>query len=346
MYYGDSLMNTSLYQKAWQKREALFDRCEAEQTNCYRVFHGTAEGMPGVTVDRYGPQLLVQSFHRPVSELPMEALLAFYRARLPDIEHVAINDRSASSSRRARHATDKPDVELGLQAQELGVQYRVAARHEGEDPLLFLDLRVARRWILQAAKDLRVLNLFAYTAGAGVCAALGGAAFVTNVDFSQFALRFAAENFTLNTIAAENYTCIEADCFAALRQFAGQPALSRVRKGRRVNTVPRQPSLTAQQFDLVILDPPAWAKSPFGTVDLVRDYQSVFKPAIQVLAEGGKILACNNVARVKNDEWCDLLQRCAKKAGRPIRDIEVLTPEEDFPSFDGQHPLKIAICAF
>jgi len=101
--------------------------------------------------------------------------------------------------------------------------------------------------------------------------------------------------------------------------------------------------LQAEQFDLVFLDPPKWAKSPYGTVDLVRDYPSVFKPSLLATKPGGRLVCCNNVAQVDRDDWIDQLQRSARKAGRSIKSLEIIQPEADFPSFDNNPPLKIAV---
>ena len=92
-----------------------------------------------------------------------------------------------------------------------------------------------------------------------------------------------------------------------------------------------------------MLDPPTWATSAFGTVDLVRDYQSLFKPSLLATKPGGVVLACNHVASVHVDEWMEKLDRCATKCGRPLESMQVLAPEADFPSPDGRHPLKMVL---
>jgi len=93
----------------------------------------------------------------------------------------------------------------------------------------------------------------------------------------------------------------------------------------------------------VLLDPPAWAKSAFGTVDLLRDYQSLLKPALLATAEDGVLICCNNLAKVAMADWREQVLRCASKLGRPVRDCQVLAPAADFPSLDGQPPLKTLI---
>ena len=87
---------------------------------------------------------------------------------------------------------------------------------------------------------------------------------------------------------------------------------------------------------------PRFAKSPFGVVDVIRDYPSILKPALLATREGGELICTNNVAEIELEPWLDILRRCAEKCGRPIRSLTHLAPESDFPSFDGQPPLKIA----
>jgi len=128
----------------------------------------------------------------------------------------------------------------------------------------------------------------------------------------------------------------QSDFFPAIRQLAGLPVKQRGK--------PRPyPNLAAKTYDLVVLDPPRWSKSPFGTVDLIRDYQSLLKPSLLATSEGGQLLCSNNVSKVSREDWGQILTRCAEKAGRPLKSLEWIQPEADFPSRDGNPPLKIAL---
>jgi 23S rRNA (cytosine1962-C5)-methyltransferase len=324
---------------ALDARADLLPRLQAEQTDAYRLYHGTAEGTPGLTIDRYGELLLIQTFHQPLDSATEEAIKAFYRSHFPAL--VAIyNDRSGGNSRitntlpeEALLAATQPRV-----AHEMGVSYAIQARHGGQDPWLFLDMRAGRRRVMAEASGKSVLNLFAYTCGVGIAAAAAGAQAVLNVDFSESSLAVGKENARLNTLAVRP-RFVKSDAFAAMRQLSGlgQPSLVR---GRRLPPFPR---LEAQQFDLVFLDPPRHAKSPFGVVDLVNDYSALFKPALLCTREGGTLICCNNVAEVERDTWLDQMERSARKAGRPVREMEWILPESDFPSRDGRPPLKIAL---
>ncbi|MCP9338440.1 class I SAM-dependent rRNA methyltransferase [Stutzerimonas xanthomarina] len=323
---------------AYLNREALLCELHREATDCYRLFHGSQEGAPGLTVDRYGPLLQVQSFHQT---LEREALLALHEQTCTNLGIrllLAYNDRSQGNSRIDRsdpvYRADPAALE-DLIGHEWGLNYRVRARHSGQDPLLFLDLRNVRGWIKANSAGKSVLNLFAYTCGAGLCAAAGGAREVVNLDFAESNLAVGRENGTLNPELAP-MQFIQSDYFPAIRQLADIPIPQ-----RRGRSLPDYPRLSPQQFDLVLLDPPAWSKSAFGTVDLLRDYQSLLKPALLATAENGVLICCNNLAKVDLDDWRDQVLRCATKTGRPVRDCQILPPAADFPSTDGKPPLKV-----
>ncbi|WP_293760469.1 class I SAM-dependent methyltransferase [uncultured Aquitalea sp.] len=327
----------ALLEAAAQRRAGLFERLAAEETDSYRLFHGSVEGLPGLTVDRYGPLMLVQSFHAALSADELAVVTAFCRRHLPEAS-VVYNDRSESNSRvgNALSLAEQAEAEQDHIARELGIRYHIRARHRGQDPWLFLDLRAGRRRVKELAAGKSVLNLFAYTCGIGLAAAKGGAQFVQNIDFAESSLSVGRANAKLNELATRP-RCVQSDVFAALRQLSGigQPKMVRGRK------MPPFPTLEARQFDLVFLDPPRYAKSPFGVVDLINDYQALFKPALLTTAPGGTLICCNNVAQVDAEAWLESLQRCAEKAGRPIRAVRWITPDEDFPTPDGKHPLKI-----
>jgi 23S rRNA (cytosine1962-C5)-methyltransferase len=322
-------------------RHPLLDELHTQGTDCYRLFHGSQEGAPGLTLDRYGPQLLIQSFHQPLDSALLPMLSAQVDAFLGTPLLMVYNDRSHGHSRidRAAHQPE-PTALAELVGREWGLNYRVRGRHAGQDPLLFLDLRNARGWVKQHAAGKSVLNLFAYTCGVGLCASAGGAREVWNLDFAAGNLAVGKENAALNPhLPAMRF--IQSDYFSAIRQLADLPIAH-----RRGHRLPSYERLEQRQFDLVFLDPPAWAKSAFGTVDLLRDYQSLLKPALLTTAEGGVLVCSNNLAKVDMGEWRDQVVRCASKLGRPVRDCQPIFPAADFPSRDGHAPLKTLILQF
>ena len=335
---SDTVLSPSL-ERALDARRELIARLEAEQTNAYRLFHGTVEGRPGLTVDHYGQLILVQSFHDTLPASQLAEVEAFYAAAFPGSELI-YNDRSPANSRIA-NAVPPDRKELATtrrEFSELGVKYWVQARHDGQDPWLFLDLRAARRRVMAEAEGKSVLNVFAYTCGVGIAAAKAGARHVVNVDFAESSLTVGRDNAKLNDLPVRP-RFVKSDAFAAMRQLAGIGQAKMVR-GKRM---PPFPELAKHRFDLVFMDPPRYSKSPFGVVDLVNDYSALLKPALLCTHEGGTLICCNNVADVERQAWADQIVRSAEKAGRTVREMEWIMPEEDFPTLDGNPPLKVLL---
>jgi len=325
---------TEQIEKAITNRAHLITQLEAEATDTYRLFHGVNEGRRGLAVDRYGSQVMIQTFQDPLSAEEMEEVKSVLSDQLRFEHHFVYNDRS---DKIVKNLFEDPQSREPLTCKELGVTYRIVGIHRGQDPLLYLDLRSARRYIMSHSAGKSILNLFAYTCGVGIAAATAGATEIWNVDFSRTNLSYGEENAKLNNTPAEKIRFISQDFFPVVRQLAclGIKGKARRRKFMRFD---------CKLFDIVFLDPPTWAVSPFGKVDIINDYQGLFKPALLSTKRGGKIICTNHAASVDVDLWCRDLMRCAEKAEWPIKEITLLEPEADFPSPDGRFPLKIAVC--
>jgi 23S rRNA (cytosine1962-C5)-methyltransferase len=329
-------LDLSPIERALDARAGLAVELAREHTDAWRLFHGIAEGIPGLAIDRYGTLVLVQTFREPLAAGELAAIETLLRARLGFEFELAWNHRG----KRGYESFDlwhRPD-ERALaehECREFGVRYTIRARHRGLDPWLFLDLRAGRRRLRELGAEKSVANFFAYTCSAGVAAAVAGAREVWNVDFASSSLEVGRENPRSNGVL-ERMVFVEEDFFACARQLAGLPVKGRASSRPHARFEPRR-------FDLVFLDPPTWAKSPFGAVDVARDYASLFKPALLATEPGGVLIATNHAAEIGLEDWLAALERTALKAGRPLRALESLAPEADFPAFDGRPPLKIAI---
>ena len=157
-------MGEDLVRRAVERRRALLEQLSGEDTDCYRLFHGVAEGRAGLTIDRYGPVLLLQTWREPLT--PTEV----------DDYHRAVEDACGwSLAPTWNHRADKSnDVIAEGEApvgRELGVRYDVSPRHRGQDPLLFLDLRAGR---ISDCCDSTACSVSAAAAGALFCDASGG----------------------------------------------------------------------------------------------------------------------------------------------------------------------------
>ena len=132
---------------ALDHRQDLINELHAQGSDCYRLFHGSQEGAGGLTIDRYGPQLLVQSFHHPLETAELLDLHQQVNQCLGLELLLVYNDRSRGNSRIDRDDTvyrAEPAALEDLVGHEWGLNYRVRGRHAGQDPLLFLDLRNTR----------------------------------------------------------------------------------------------------------------------------------------------------------------------------------------------------------
>lgn len=361
---------------AFEARRELIAQLEREGTDCLRLFHGAVEGRPGVAIDRYGPLVLVQTWS---VELEADAIVTIERV----LREVLALELPVVWNRRESPWFDQtgpkgPERPLG---REGGYIFDVRPRHRGRDPLLFLDLRAFRRYLGGVARDRSVLNLFSYTCGVGVYAERGGAKEVVNVDFAESALEIGRANHGRNRpratathdgTATDDSTAthdgtathdstaghetaagrepsvgplagdprvvfLQYDVIPTLWRYAGLQVNLRGKRERPL------PPLSARTFDVVFMDPPRWAKTPYGAIDVVRDYPTLLKPGLLTTAPGGLFAATHHVPEVDIETFEKTLRRTAEKCGRPIRSIERMGPEADFPSYDGRPPLKILL---
>ncbi len=323
----------SLFSASLDARRDLFARLREEDTDCVRLLHGATEGIPGIAIDRYGPVLLVQAWGRSLTQEE--------RASIAEIAHARVDPALVPAFVRRDEREELGPLDPALLApigRELGLSYDVRPYHRGKDPLLFLDLRVLRRWMRANARGKSVLNLFAYTCGVGVSAGASSAKEVLNVDFARSALEVGRANAARNGIAEAVFRTLEENVIPALRQLAGMPV-----KGRGAQRPYAR--LDRRTFDLVVLDPPRWAKTPFGAIDVVRDYPSLIKPALACVAPLGRLLITNHVPSVSMEEFESIVRRTAEKSSRALTVLESLVPDADFPTPDGRHPLKILVAS-
>ena len=321
---------------AWLKRRleravALRrDHADLGGTTAYRLVNGEGDGLPGLTVDRYGDHLMVQIYcagwrrHLKLVTQALEEILApagIYEKTRPQNTRELESESDTKKYGRLLAGRPAPDPLLVL---ENGLSYRVSLER-GLNTGLFLDQRKNRRDLARRVEGKRFLNLFSYTGAFSVAAAAAGASLVTSVDASPGYMEIARANFGLNRLNPKRHEFLVGDCLAVLDEMARQ------------NKV----------YDLILMDPPSFSttsKSRFttrgGTSDLVA-------AALKLLKAGGLLMTSSNHQKVDLAEYLKELRRGALQAGHSLQVISLSGQPEDFPypvTFPEGRYLKFAVC--
>jgi 23S rRNA (guanine2445-N2)-methyltransferase / 23S rRNA (guanine2069-N7)-methyltransferase len=284
---------------------------EREGVSCYRLYDAD---MPeyAFAIDVYRAiepdesWLYVQEYAAP-AEIEPEAVRrrrGEVLATLPRATGVAPERIRVRTRRRTRRGEqyDKVDEQAHCHVvTEGGLRFRVNFE-DYLDTGLFLDQRMTRARLREAARGKHFLNLFAYTGSATVYAAAGGAASTTSVDLSRTYLEWAQRNLALNGLAGAAHTWVQADC----REWLTDAALRSAR------------------FDLVFLDPPTFSNSKRmeGVLDIERDHPELIDACARLLAPAGLLVFSTNAQRFRLQ--ANLLERYQ------IRDVSAATLPKDF----------------
>jgi 23S rRNA (cytosine1962-C5)-methyltransferase len=286
-------------------------------TTAYRLVHGENDRLPGLVIDRYAETLVIKLY--------TAAWVPHLRAVLLALDQVFPAGRLIL--RLGRAVQDHPQALFGCQDGDLlsgdpatgpvlflenGLRFEADPRH-GHKTGFYLDQRDNRLRVETLTAGKTVLNNFAYTGGFGVYAARGGAKSVTNVDLSQPALVVARRNFAHNqehpAVRACRHETIAGDAFEVLETLASQ----------------------GRHFDLVILDPPSFAKSQAEIRGAVAAYQRLTQLGLAVLEPDGTFVQASCSSRVSPEGFLEAVQAAAREAGRPLRDIASFGHPLDHP---------------
>lgn len=253
------------------------------QTTVCRVLNGAADGFDGLVIEKLG-DVLVAQLHEGRLALPVSAARQLCERIRRQLNARAVyakffgRDRAAAArDTDARQRDPVPwlgePVEAELAVLENGIRFLVRP-YEGYSVGLFLEHRANRPRVRRLAAGRRVLNAFAYTGGFSVAAALGGAAGTVSIDVSKRFLEWGKRNFAANGLDPDSHTFICSDIFDYYR---------RARRQRR-------------RFDLIILDPPTFARlrRPKRTFAIAEDLDRLVAGAVELLDPDGHLLLATN----------------------------------------------------
>lgn len=296
---GDIIRKT---ETAIQKRAGLFDD---PQTDAFRLFNGFYEGCPFYSIDRYGDTAVILWMNKAARPAPddLEKLSCVCLDRVPGIRTILLKDRFAAdpSAKTGRVLSgDAPASRI----REWGILYGIDLCLN-KDCGFYLDSALLRKWLSENARGKRVLNTFAYTGSLGDAAEAGGAAQVTQTDLNR--------NYLREQHSTQEY--ISGDFFQVT---------SRLRHSGRL-------------FDLIILDPPLYARTPRGAkVDMLHRSAALINKIRPLAAHKAKIVVINNALFLSGEEFLTEIQTLCG----PYLSVSETIPVPD--SFFGYGPVSAA----
>jgi hypothetical protein len=278
-------------------------------TTCYRLVHGEGDSLPGLVIDIYGTTAVVQchsvGMYRSRMQIA-EALREVYGERL-----AAVYDKSSQTVpyKAGLNAVDgylvgkvaTPTQEVSENGHRFLVNWE-----EGQKTGFFLDQRCNRELVERYAAGRTVLNTFCYTGGFSVYAAAGGAKEVCSVDASERAVQLADENMRLNFGDSFPHTTLACDAVEYLKQIG-------------------------DRYDLIILDPPAFAKHHKVLGNAMQGYKRLNARALSQIRPGGILFTFSCSQAVTKELFRTTVFSAAAIAGRNVRILHQLTQPADHP---------------
>ena len=308
--FADGPLDADFVRSLVEAAARLRERFVPPGTDGFRLVHAEGDGLPGLVVDRYADVLAVQA-----TTAGTEAARPLWLPALRDLfPRVSILQRNDLPSRHGEGLPLEDELLAGepppgrVAFRERGITF-LADLAGGQKTGFFLDQRENRHLVRGASGGKSVLNLFSYSGAFGVAALAGGASRVTHVDVSAPALALARENHAANGQDLSRVETVAADAFEDLR--------ARVARG--------------EAWDVVVTDPPAFAKKTLDVDRACRGYKDVNRLALKLLAPGGLLLACSCSGPVSADLFQKVLFAASLDAGVPARILERRGAGPDHP---------------
>lgn len=274
----------------------------------HRLCHAEGDGLPGLVIDRYGDVFVVSHNTAGMAALEPEILAALTDLFAP----VAVVARDDSTARMLEGLGERVAVLAGapperVTVQEGGVVFRVDPLG-GQKTGWFYDQRFNRDAVAALARGGRVLDVYCHTGAFGLRCAAGGAEHVSLADRSEPALALAVETARANGLAAR-IEIMRAEAFGLLERLAGEGA----------------------RYELVVCDPPAFAKSRKDHGPALKGYEKLARLAAAVVAPGGFLFVASCSHHVSAEEFATCVARGLARAGREGRVLRSAGAGPDHP---------------
>mgnify|MGYP001413896045 CR=1 FL=1 len=290
--------------KAYKLRQSL--NLFNSQTNCYRLMHGEGDGIPGLIIDMYAGTAVIQC-HTSGIYLHLNSISEALKNVLGDAL-VAIYDKSKEtlhgSVEGAQNGVIWGDVQDGL-VKENGLKFHVDWV-SGQKTGFFLDQRDNRALLGHYAKDKTILNTFAYTGGFSVYALAQGAKKVVSVDVSKHAIEVLNKNMALNIRGEQTFESYAEDTFQFFKR-------------------------SHELYDVVILDPPAFAKNIRARHNAIMGYKRLNAEGLKKVSPGGLLFTFSCSQVVDPETFLQTVYSAAIESGRDVKIVHRLTQPADHP---------------
>lgn len=274
----------------------------------WRVVHGEGDGCPGLVIDRYGETCVIvfdggaaAAFWRPL----LPAVLAGLRDGGLVVAHAWLRGERGRGAAGTAIAGDPP---AAIEIHEDDARFAVDVR-AGQKTGFFLDQRENRRTIRKHAAGQTVLNLYCYTGGFSLHAALGGAARVTSVDVAAPAIAAVGDNVTRTGLDRASHELVAEDAFAFLARARTQ----------------------GRTWDLVIADPPSFAPSEKARQSALSAYGKLASAALAVTANDGRFAFASCSSHVTEADLVEIAAREVARSGRTLALRGVAGAASDHP---------------
>jgi 23S rRNA (cytosine1962-C5)-methyltransferase len=309
-------------ERRWALGRGLGDR----STTAFRLVHENGDAFPRLAVDVYDAWLVAQLYDegelwaapgrrdRLLDRLAGLGFDGVYLKVRPKQANVLVDTRRDDLAPSLPVRGDPAPFELCVLEEKMPLLIRLG---DGLSTGVFLDQRNNRRRVRELAAGRRVANLFAYTCGFTVAAAIGGAAQTVSVDVSPTALERGRANLVRAGITDLGaHSLVAADAFAWLARTTKR----------------------GQVFDLVVIDPPSYSSTKRGRFVAESDYAKLAAAAMSIVAPGGLLLACTNHRGISRARFRQALFESARAARRGVAHMRDLAVAADFPVGPGEEP--------
>ncbi|HEY8347991.1 MAG TPA: class I SAM-dependent rRNA methyltransferase [Symbiobacteriaceae bacterium] len=320
--HRDEAVDRDFFRRRLQQAWAYRTRVLPDTTAC-RVVFAEADFLPGLIVDKFGDVLVVQTLSlgadRRLGEFADLLEEIFHPRGIYERNDVPVRDLEGLPQRKG-FLRGEFDPRLVLEENGLKIVVDVA---EGQKTGYFLDQRENRLAVRRYAQGARVLDCFCNAGGFALNAAAAGAREVLAVDISAEALAAVRENAALNGLA-DRIQLREGNAFDILRQL----------------------DAAGEKFDVIVLDPPAFAKNKNSLEGAVRGYKEINLRALRMIVEGGFLITCSCSYHMKPDLFKAVVADAARDARRRLRLVEERAQAVDHPilvGYDESHYLKCHI---